>query len=460
MTRALLEHIEPAGLLPAPEERHQPEKGAPKNDRPDDSSHDDGEPPKPFPKLPFIIAFIVLVALLASGAWRHWQVNEQAASTQQQEQDFVPQVRVADAKRDDGPIKIVLPAQTEAWKTATIYARATGYVAERRVDIGSRVKKGDLLVKISAPDLDQQLSQAKAQLEQMTAALEQAKASVDQAQANLALQTTNLARANTLTRQGFETTQNQQTQQTTVESQQASLATAKAGVKVSEANVKGQQATVDRLEALASFEDVKAPFDGVVTARNIEVGDLVTENQGSGTAMFTIDEDDILRVAINVPQFASDGVRDGLDAKVTIPQMPGRTFTGKVSRTSVALMYSSRTLTTEVDVNNPDGVLSPGQFVNVEIDIPRTTPSVIVPSDALVFDQRGTMVATVEDDKAKFHKVEIARDMGTSLDLKSGLNGGEKVILGGPVDLTDGEKVTIAPPPKHDAKDNQAASTK
>ena len=245
-----------------------------------------------------------------------------------------------------------------------------------------------------------------------------------------------------------------------MESQQAALTTAKAGVKVSEANLKAQQATVDRLKALTAFEDIRAPFDGVVTARNIEVGDLVTENQGSGTPMFRIDEEDTLRVAINVPQYASDGVRDGLDAKVTAPQLPGQTFSGKVSRTSVALMYSSRTLTTQVDVPNPDGVLSPGQFVNVEIDIPRTTPSVIVPSDALVFDQRGTMVATVEDDKAKFHKVEIARDMGTSLDLKSGLDGGEKVILGAPIDLTDGAKVTIAPPPKTDPKDNQAASAK
>lgn len=440
MSRPRITERRPAALLPPPKTRAPAPAPAPNKPK-----EGEGGRPAKTPKLLIGLVLLAIALLLGYGAWRHWRQAEQAAQTQEHSRDFVPTVRVAEAKREQDPIKTVLPAQTEAFETATIFARATGYVAERRVDIGSRVKKGDLLLRISAPDLDQQLAQAEAQVEQTKAALDQARSQVASAKSTLALQATNLARANTLTRQGFETVQNQQTQQTTVQNQQASLATAQAGVKVSEANLKVQQATVERLKALTAFERVTAPFDGVVTTRNVEVGDLVNADQGTGTPLFRVDEDDVLRVAIRVPQYASAGVKDGLDAKVTAPQMPGRVFKGKVSRTSVALMYSSRTLTTEVDIANPDGALSPGQFVDVEIDIPRTAPSVSVPADSLIFDQRGAMVATVEGgNKIKLHRVEIYRDLGASLELKSGLNGGESVVLDAPADISDGARVNVA----------------
>ena len=450
----LIAHDEPVALLPPPDHSNKEGKEAPRD--PDKKADDKREnPAKGFKLLGFLV-LIAVATLLGYGAWTHYAKNRQAADTQQQQTDFTPSVRVGEAKRDEQPIKTVLPGQTDAFQTASIFARATGYIADRRVDIGSHVKKGDLLVRISAPDLDQQLAQANAQLEQTRASLDQAQAQVTQSKANLELQKTNLQRSDTLAKQGFETVQNQQTQQTTVQTQEAALTTAQAGVKVGEANLKAQGATADRLKALAAFENVVAPFDGVVTARNTEVGDLVNADQGSGTALFQVDEEDVLRIAIRVPQYATDGVRDGLEAKVTVPQMPGRVFTGKVARTSVALMYSSRTLTAEVDVPNPDGALRPGQYVDVEIDIPRTTPIVSVSSDALIFDQRGTQVATVEpDDKVKLHKVEIFRDLGTSLELKNGLSGGEKVVLEAPVDLVDGQKVKIAQPKKDEPKEGQ-----
>ncbi|HEY1944686.1 MAG TPA: efflux RND transporter periplasmic adaptor subunit [Roseiarcus sp.] len=395
------------------------------------------------PWVAIVVALVVVAALLGWGAYGHWREKRQAAQTQQDTAQFVPTVRVAPAKREDDPVKLVLPGQTEAFQTANIFARATGYISDRRVDIGSRVKKGDLLVRIAAPDLDQQLAQAKAQLAQVQAALQQAQAQVTQAQASLNLQSTNLERTNSLTQRGFETVQNQQTQQTTVQSQQAGLATAQAGVKVGEANVKAQQATVDRLQALTAFENVVAPFDGVVTARNVEVGDLVNADMGSGTPMFTVDEDDVLRTVVRAPQYSSAGVRDGLEAKITAPEIPSRTFSGKVARTSVALLYSSRTLTAEVDVQNPDGVLRPGLFVNVALDIPRTEPHVLVPADALIFDQHGMRVAVVDGDHVKLQKIDIYRDLGTSVEVKNGLKGGERLVLDAPVDLTDGSKVTV-----------------
>lgn len=387
---------------------------------------------------------MIVAALLALGAYEHWRRNKDAGQTQKNAFDFVPTVRVAAAKREDDPVKVLLPGQTEALQTANVFARATGYITDRRVDIGSRVKEGDLLVHIAAPDLDQQLAQVQAQLGQVTAAMTQAEAQITQAKANLALQTTNLQRANTLTQQGFETVQNQQTQQTTVQSQQAALVTAEAGVKMAEANVRAQQATVDRLQALAAFENVDAPFDGVITVRNIEVGDLVNADAGGGTAMFTIDRDDILRIAVKVPQYSAEGVRDGLDASVTVPEIPDRTFSGKIARSSQALLYSTRTLTAEVDVPNRDGALRPGLFVNVSFEIPRAQARVTISSDALIFDQHGMQVAVVEqDNKIKMHKIDIYRDLGTSVELKSGLSGGESVVVNPPITLRDGSKIQV-----------------
>jgi RND family efflux transporter MFP subunit len=409
-----------------------------------DPNRDDRKPSRP-PWGFLIVAVIIVAGLLGWGVYAHWRTNGQAAQTQQRTENFVPTVRVAVAKREDAPMEVVLPGQTEAFQIANVYGRATGYIAERKVDIGSRVRKGDLLARIAAPDLDAQLAQAEAQLGQVNAALVQAKAQVVQAQATLTLQTTNLQRANTLTRQGFETVQNQQTQRTTVASQQAGLETAKAGVGLAEANVKAQQATVDRLKSLAAFENVTAPFDGVVTARNVEVGDLINADAGTGSPMFSVEEDDLLRVAIEVPQYASEGVRDGVEAKTTVPELPGRTFPGKVARTTVALLYSSRTMSAEVDVPNPDGALRPGLYVNVSLAIPRTTPIVNVPADALIFNQKGMQVAVVQPDATvKMRKIEIARDLGTTVDVKSGLNGGEKLVMSAPPEVGDGSKVKIA----------------
>jgi HlyD family secretion protein len=398
------------------------------------------------PRTAIFVVIAVVAALLAWGAYEHWRQNSDAAQTQARTTQFIPTVRTVVAKREDQPIETLLPGQTEAFQIANIFARATGYISDRSVDIGSRVKKGDLLVHIAAPDLDQQLAQAVAQLGQVDAALSQAEAQVTQAKANLALQTTNLQRTNTLTQEGFATVQNQQTQQTTVQSQQATLETSQAGVKVAEANVRAEQASVDRLRALAAFENVVAPFDGVVTARNVEVGDLVNADAGSGAPMFTVEEDDVLRISVHVPQYSTAGIQNGLVARITAPDMPGRTFSGKIARSSVALLYSTRTLTAQVDVPNPDGALRPGLFVNVSFEIPRTQPNVSIPSDALIFDQQGAQVAVVEGgDEIKMHKIDIYRDLGTTLELKNGLSGGEKVVVGPPVDLQDGSKVKVAP---------------
>jgi len=415
-------------------------------------------PPAP-PKR--IIAYVVVpvVALIGLGAWLHWRTYAAAAETQAQQEDFVPQVRTAVAQKVSTPVELTLPGQTEAFDTANLYPRATGYVAERRVDIGSRVHAGDLLLRIEAPDLDQQLEQARAQLGQNQAAVLQAQAQVQSAVANTHLADVTKYRETTLATQGWETRQNADNATANFSVQTAGIANAQAGVAVAEANLKAQQATVDRLQALTAFEQVKAPFDGVITARNVDKGDLLTQDSLSGTPMFSIVRDDVLRIAVYVPQSSAIGIRDGVEAQVSVPELPGRIFKGRVARSAVALQSSSRSMLTEVDVANPNGELRAGLFVNVAFSIPRQTPAVVVPDAALVFNATGLQVATVDPEGlVRFQKVTIYRDFGTSAELRDGLAGGENLVLSPPADLADGGKVHVANPLTQPDSGRQTAS--
>ena len=303
----------------------------------------------------FVIALLVVFCLLAYGAFKHWQTDQIADQAQQEAIDFVPEVQTITAKAEDGAVKLTLPGETQAFDVSTIYPRATGYVAERHVDIGSRVKTDELLIRIASPDLDQQLAQALGQLRQTRAALGQAQAQLSQAKANLALANVTFTRTNQLTQRGYETVQNNDNQRTQVQSQQAGVELAEAGIKVADANVQAQQATVDRLKALTRFEEVRAPFDGIITTRGVDKGDLVNADTKTGSPLFTVAKDRVLRVTVHVPQSEAFEIRDGLVGDVFLPQRPTQIFTGRIARSSVALLNSARTLDTEVDVDNPKG---------------------------------------------------------------------------------------------------------
>jgi HlyD family secretion protein len=402
--------------------------------------------PPPPSKWLLVGVLLVVACVLALGAWGHWQTNAAAEATQREAIDFVPAVRTAITKRLSDPIETTLPGQTDAFDRANIFARATGYIAERMVDIGSAVKKGDVLVKIASPDLDRQLDQAVAQLGQVQAALAQAQAQVSLSEANLKLGHLNYDRSDDLVKKGFDTYQNHDTQEANVSSQQANVETATAGVKVAQANIEAQQATVNRLRTLTEFERVLAPFDGVVTVRNVDTGDLVNADTGGGTPMFTMVRDDILRVAVSVPQSLAIAMRDGLDAKIRVFELPGRTFAGKVARSSGALLSASRTLAVEVDVDNSAHALRAGMFVNVTFAVPREHPNVVVPAEALIFNQQGLRVAVVNADKTvHLQPVTVYRDFGGTIELSDGLNGGETIVLAPPTNLQEGGKVKVTP---------------
>ncbi len=408
------------------------------------TSKDAGTEKRKFPsRWVFVGAAFLILCLLAWGTYGHWKQRSAANDTQDQAASMVPSVRVVAAQSQDAPVDLTLPGETQPFDSANIYARATGYISERKVDIGSRVRAGDLLVHIAAPDLDQQLAQANAQLGQVKAALLQAQSNVTQSEANLNLAKVNLGRAAALVGQGFETLQNRDQLVANQTSQSANLDAAKAGVKVADANVEAQQAAIDRLKALTSFEDVKAPFDGVVTVRNVDLGDLVNADSSTGTPMFTVEKEDILRVIVQVPQNSALGVRDGLEAKIAVPQMPGRTFVGEVTRSSSALQSSARTLTVEVDVPNQSNVLRAGLYAYVSLAIPRLHPDIVLPSEVLIFDQEGTHVAVVDNDKIKMVPIHIARDFGTSIETDQGPEKGAKVVMNPSASLREGSKVKV-----------------
>jgi HlyD family secretion protein len=397
----------------------------------------------------YLVVAAALLGALAWGGYGRWQQNAAAIETQNQTLNFVPELRVAIAKRQDGPVLLTLPGTVLPFDQARIYARATGYVAERRVDIGSRVQKGDLLLRIAAPDLDHQLSEAEARLGQIQAALEQARAGAEQARSDATLADVTNSRTLSLATQGWQSKQTADNTRLGLASKVAAVANAEAGVKVAEANVRAQMATVQRLLQLTQYEKVEAPFNGVVTARNVDSGDLVKADDNSGgTPLFALQRDDVVRVQVNVPQSGAVGLQDGLAANVHVPELPGRTFEGKVARNSVALDAASRTMLAEVDVPNPDGALRSGLYVNVAFAIPRLTPAVVVPAEALLFNGDGLRVATVDDaGRVHMRNVSVYRDYGTTLELREGLQGGERVALTAPADIAEGQQVKLLAPP-------------
>jgi HlyD family secretion protein len=401
-------------------------------------------PPPPPSRWIFVLVLLAAAGLVGFGSYGHWQTNAAAEETQRDAIDFIPAIRAGTVKLLGTAVETTLPGQTDAFSRANVFARATGYIAERMVDIGSVVKKGDVLARIASPDLDHQLDQATAQLDQVKAALAQAKAQVSLSEANLKLGNLTFARSDTLVQKGFDTLQNRDNQQANVSSQEANVENAKAGVKVGEANIEAQQATVNRLRTLQAFEEVRAPFDGVVSVRNIDVGDLVNADSGGGTSMFTVVRDDVLRVSVNVPQSLAIAVHEGLEAKIQIFELPGRTFVGKVARSSGALLSSSRTLSVEVDVDNAAHILKSGLFVNVTFAVPREHPNVVIPAEALIFNQQGLQVAVIGPDKSiHLQAVTVYRDTGSTIELSDGLHGGENIVLNPPATLREGGKVKV-----------------
>jgi RND family efflux transporter MFP subunit len=374
-------------------------------------------------------AFLLLAGGLSLGVWGKISQQQQVTATAEQARDFVPSVRVATVEASPGTFSVTLPGTTAAFAAANIFARATGYIARRNVDIGDHVKAGDLLAQLAVPELDDQISQNEATLDHL-------KSMLAQAEATRKLQQVTWDRDAPLVEKGWVTRQQGDVDVQNLRGQEAAVAAAKH-------NVTAQEKLVKQLRQQRDYASVVAPFDGVITQRNVDVGSLVQGNATSGTFMFEIMQEDVIRVSAFVPQDAAFGVAPGVDAVVRVPELPDREFPGKVTRIADALQPGTRTLLTEIDIPNPDGALTPGIYCTIEFRIPHKTPNLSVPADAIIFNRNGMQVAVVSNGKAEIRKVNVKRDLGTRVEVDSGIKAGDQVILNPPVTLVDANKVQI-----------------
>ncbi|WP_315832116.1 efflux RND transporter periplasmic adaptor subunit [Bradyrhizobium prioriisuperbiae] len=336
------------------------------------------------------------------------------------ETQSIPTVAVAPPGSKTLTPALNLPGRLEAYSRAPIFARVSGYVTSWKVDIGARVKSGDLLAEIEAPDLDQQLLQARADLAN--------------AQAAAKLSEATLKRRQTLLTQNFASQQD-------VDERTADL-------NSKNALVKSGQANVDRLEALAAYKRLTAPFDGIVTARDTDVGALINAGNG-GAAMFVISDIKKLRVYVNVPQNYVPSIKIGTKGSITVPEYPERAFQAVVESSSQAVDVSSGTTRMQLGVENDKGELLPGSYSNVRLDLSRDVQPLHIPASALIFDQNGLRVATVgANDRVLFKKVTIARDLGREIEIATGLAADDRVILTPPDGLADNDQVRIAGAPQ------------
>jgi RND family efflux transporter MFP subunit len=370
---------------------------------------------------------LLLAGGLTLGGRGDYSLKQEVMATARHERDFVPSLRVAPVEANPAHVSVTLPGTTAAFADANVYARATGYIAKRNVDIGDRVKAGDLLAALAVPELDHQIAQNEATLDQLKSALQQAQANRDLAQVTW-------DRDSPLVQKGWVTPQQGDADRLNLQSRAAAVA-------VASANVSAQENLLKELRQNRDYASVVAPFDGVITQRNVDVGSLAQGNAASGTFMFEIMQDNVIRVWVYVPQDSAFGVAPGIDAVVRVPELPDREFSGKVTRIADALQSGTRTLLTEIDIPNPDGALAPGIYCTVELRIPRKTPSLTVPADAIIFNREGMQVAVVNDGRAALRKVKVKRDLGTRVEVDSGIKAGDQVILNPPVTLVDGGKV-------------------
>src|SRR6185312_5159857 len=339
---------------------------------------------------------LLLAALLAVGILPRLAREREALAAVRESPVTHPVVSVIHPGKGQPTAELMLPGNIEPLYTANIYARANGYVDRRNVDIGARVKAGQVLAIISSPEIDQQLQQANAALGQSEAALQQASAALDQAKANAELARLTKERDLPLGAQRAISRQIVDEAVQTYSARVADVAAANANVAAAEANVKANRANVARLEQLQSFERIVAPFNGVITERNVERGDLV--NGGSAVAgkpLFAIAQSGKVRVQVDVPQSQAVNIQDGQEAFLHVRERTGRTYTGTVVRTASALDDAARTMLTEVQVDNKDSSLLPGMYAQVTFTIPQGRTSFLIPTSALVIDRNGTRVVTV-----------------------------------------------------------------
>jgi RND family efflux transporter MFP subunit len=374
-------------------------------------------PPPPKLARVLALALVIIVALAAIGYWPRWQHRQ--TLTAETRELAVPTVAVVSPAPGKAATELPLPAEIKPWIEAPIYARASGYLKRWLVDLGARVKAGQLLTEIETPELDQQLEKARHDLAY--------------AEAELALAKITAARYAGLVQSASVSEQENAEKQADLALKTASVASARAEVR--------------RLEELQSFNRVTAPFAGTITLRNVDVGDLITAT--GGKELFRLAQTDKLRVYVRVPQAQAAGLAPGQTAELLIPERPDRVFTAQVVRTAGAISADSRTLLTEMEVDNTRGEILAGSFAQVRLTGTPPAKILTVPGNALLFRAEGPQVGVVQPDgKVTLRSVKLGRDFGSTVEILIGVAPTDRVILNPSDSLADGATVRVAEPGK------------
>ncbi|HLY18270.1 MAG TPA: efflux RND transporter periplasmic adaptor subunit [Bryobacteraceae bacterium] len=409
-------------------------------------AHDPVAPPPPSRRSLWLLALVLAILIVAAflkGYIPHRQNEATLAAEADSAAKQAPTVTVVGVERSAANGSLVLPGNIQAVTEAPVLARASGYIKRRYADIGDRVKAGQLLTEIEAPELDQQVRQAQASLEQTGSALEQANANLQQGKANEQLAKVTAERWKNLVSKGVVSRQDNDTYQAQYAAQQANVQALEKAVAAARSNIVAAQANLSRLTDMQGYESVRAPFSGVITVRNVDVGALVSE---ASTLLFRIAQTDRLRTYVNVPQSDAGSVHVGQTAHLLVTELGGRGFTGTVTRTANALDPASRTLLTEVQVPNPSGVLLPGMYTQVDLTTPRSNPSLLIPGDTLVVRGSGPQVAVVgAGQTVHFQPIQLGRDFGDKIEVLSGLEAGQQVVVNPGDTVQEGAKVNPVP---------------
>jgi len=384
----------------------------------DDNGQHEPQAPRAFrrPWLMALVAFLIVVAVVISGIVP--RVRARATLRNETNQLAVPAVIVVKPKPSSPGQEVILPANVQAYRDAPIYARTNGYLKRWYYDIGARVKQGALLADIDSPEIDQQLHQARADL--------------NTAEANMKLSEITANRYQGLLKSD------------SVSQQEADNAAGDYAAK--KAIVQSSQANLRRLEQLVSFEKIYAPFDGVITARNTDIGQLIDSGSSGGphAELFHIVNPNPLRVYVNVPEVYSRLTRPGLKADLLLAEYPGRRFEGTLVRTADAIDQATRTLLVEIQVKNPTGELLSGAYAEMHLKLPGSISSFTIPVNTLIFRSEGLRVAVVKEGKADLVPVTLGRDYGSEVEVLTGLNGGESLIVNPPDSIVSGQQVRPA----------------
>jgi len=366
----------------------------------------------------FKTVLIVILVVFAAGAvvvrGIHSRVNAAAVIREKTVELAVPSVSVIHPKFGNPKDEIALPGNIQAFVDAPVYARTSGYLRKWYSDIGTRVKTGDLLAEIESPEVDQQLSQARADLATAQANMKLAEVTMNRDQV--------LIKTDAIAHQDVDN--------------------AVGAYEADKAAVASQTANVKRLQQLVAFEKVYAPFDGIITARNTDIGQLVNAgNGGAAQELFRVSSVDKLRIFVSVPQMYSRAAVEGVNADITLPEAPGRHFTGRIVRNTGAIDPATRTLLTEVDVDNSSRQLMPGAYAEIHLRLPAATPALLVPVTSIIFRSEGLQVAVVRGDTVDMVPVTEGRDFGTQIEITSGVTSRDLVIVNTPDSLEAGTKV-------------------